>query len=66
MSAVSRALEVEAPARSDDIQRAPAHPVRRWGEPLWAADQPVARLQGAGPEALPLEIKLLAFINSGR
>jgi hypothetical protein len=59
-------LELDAPARSDDIQCAPARPVRRWGEPLWAADEPVARLQSAGPDALPLKIKLLAFINSGR
>jgi hypothetical protein len=66
MSAVSRALNVEVPKRWAETQAAPARPVGRWGAPIWKAEEPVLKLQNTTPDALPLEIKLLAFIYSGR
>jgi hypothetical protein len=66
MSAVSRALNGEMPIPWAENQVAPAHPVSRWGAPIWAPDEPLAKVQNALPDALPLEISLLAFLYSDR
>jgi hypothetical protein len=66
MSAVARVLNVEVPRRWAENQLAPASPVSRWGQPIWAAEEPIVRLQGTTRDALPLEITLLAFLYSGR
>jgi hypothetical protein len=66
MSAVSRALNVEVPTRWAENQLEPARPVSRWGEPIWAADEPVLKLQNTISDRLPLEITLLAFLYSER
>ena len=65
MSAVSRALNVEVPRRWAENQHAPARPVGRWGAPIWNEEETASKLQNTLPDALPLEIKLLAFIYSG-
>lgn len=65
MSVVERALNVEVPLRWADNPVAPASPVSRWGQPIWAAEEPIARLQNA-PEALPLNIAILAVVFSRR
>ena len=66
MSAVSHALSVEAPKRWDENQLEPPRPFSRWGEPIWAAESPIVRLQSTPPDRLLLEITLLAFAHSGR
>jgi hypothetical protein len=64
MSAVSDALSGAVSARWAENQLAPASPVSRWGSPIWAAEEPVGRLQGNPPDVLPLEITVLAFLYS--
>jgi len=65
MSAIARVLNQAVPRQWAKNQLAPASPVSRWGQPIWAAEQPIVRLQGATRDALPLEITLLAFLYSG-
>ena len=65
MSAVSRALNLEVPKRWAENQHAPASPVGRWGAPIWKQEAPVSSVHNSAPDALPLEIKLLAFVYSG-
>ena len=66
MSAVARVLNIEVPRQWARNQLAPASPASRWGQPIWAAEEPVVRLQGTLPDALPLEITLQAFVYNGR
>lgn len=66
MFAVSRALNLAVPRRWAEKQLAPARPVGRWGAPIWKAEEPVPSLQSSAPEALPLEITLLAFAYADR
>jgi hypothetical protein len=65
MSSVSRALNVAVPREWAENQHAPARAVGRWGPPIWNQDEPVSKVQNIVPDALPLEIKLLAFVYSG-
>jgi len=66
MSAVSRALSGEVPIPWAENHLAAARPISRWGAPIWVSDEPVGKLQSTLPDALPLEITLVAFLYCER
>ena len=64
MSAMSRALEMRREWL--EKQAVQSSSISRWGPPIWAAEEPVERLQDAACPVIPVEILALVLLQSSR
>ena len=64
MSAVSRAIEIRRQCVEE--QAAESGLRRRWGPPIWPAEEPIDSLERAARRVIPLEILAVMMLHGSR